>query len=142
MARWINAKDAVIVLGKHANQIAVDYCRDKKMGWNRRIEKREDGRLYVNVDAYRSQMSTNELTKKRIEALYFFLYKQYECETHMIQALNEFLPYQSFESIYMYFRHFSFKNRKSALKYYLALNALKRSLTCQNIPMTLSTNAA
>lgn len=141
MARWLNVKDASAILGLCFNQVAVHHHYDKKVGWNRRIKKEKDGRLYVNIDDYRSAVDSNALTKKRMSELYYELSDTYG-PMNLAKMLRPFLDKQSYQSIYMYFNYFNFKNRRSALKYYLALRALKRSLACQSIPMTSSTNAA
>ena len=141
MARWINAKDATAMLELCHNQVAVHHHYDKKMRWNRRIKKEKDGRLYVNIDDYRSANDSNALTKERLGLLYYELSEAYG-PTNLSKMLRPFLPNQSYQSIYMYFNYFNFKNRRSALKYYLALRALKRSLVWEHTPMTSSTNAA
>ena len=141
MARWIRADIAAKLLGIHRNQIAVDHYHDKKVGWKKRIKKGEDGRLYANVDDYRSSHLSNALTKVRIERLYFELRERYE-EGEIVKMLIPFLPPQSDTTTYMYFKNFSFGYRRVALKYYHALKALKRSLAWQNTPMTPSINAA
>lgn len=141
MARWFKAKVACLMLGKHTNQIAVDYYNDKKQGWNRRIRKGDDGFLYANVDNYRSPCESNTLTKKRIEDLYYDLLEAIG-EDGLISSLVKKLSHQTKNSIIQYFDAFSLKNRKTAIKYYIALRAIKQETKCQTAIMTPSFNAA
>jgi len=129
MKNWVSVKQASQILGISISALYTNRHDDKKKNWNRRF-KTLNGELLVNIADYRGKATTNQLTKKRIQTLYYELMDFLEDEKLLCKKVKALLPQKNYADIREFFEYFSFKKRKPSLEYYWALKQIYKEEIC------------